>query len=118
MNRVGNRLQRSVPGSASVLPGPRGPGSMEWTVDELSPPPWVFPPSVAVRADMSVRPTPDEVVREIPPARSLQQTQTSPRQFPGLHHSPLPAGKLHEEFLVCKREHTTPKSAKTVQFSP
>jgi hypothetical protein len=80
---------------------------MEWTIDELFHLPWVSPPSVAVRVDMSVRPTPDEVVREIPPARSLQQTQTSPRQFPGHHHSPLPADRLRGESLVCKREHTT-----------
>jgi hypothetical protein len=93
-----------------MLPVPPGPGSMEWTVDELSPLPWVFPPSVAVRVDMSVRPTPDEVVREIPPVRSLQQTQTSPRQFPELHHSPLPADTLRGESLVCKREQTTPKA--------
>src|SRR3954464_6654954 len=32
-NPVGNRLQRSVPGLASVLPGPPGPGSMESRVD-------------------------------------------------------------------------------------
>src|SRR5262245_15308292 len=101
-----------------MLPVLPGPGSMEWTVDELSRLPWVFPPSVAVRVDMSVRPTPDEVVPEIPPAHWLQQTRTSPHPFPGLHHSPLPADRLREAFLVCKREHTTPKSAKTVRPSP
>src|SRR5436190_12544498 len=101
-----------------MLPVRPGLGSMESTVDEPCRLPWVFPPSVAARVDMSVPPTPVEVVREIPPARLLQQTRTSPHHFPGLRHSPLSADRLREAFLACKREHTTPKGAKTVRPSP
>src|SRR5262249_20754021 len=115
---VESQLQRSVPKSASMLLGPPGLGSMRLKVDELCRLPWVFPPSGAVRVDMFVRPAPVEAVREIPQLLQLKLPQTLRRRSLELRRWPWSADKLRKASLVCKRGHTTPKSAKTVQPSP
>ncbi len=116
--RLESRPRRSVPGSASTLPGPPGPGSMESKADVLCLLPWEFPPSLPVGVDSSAAITPREVVREIPPAPRLRSPQTSLHQFPERRYCALPADRLPEGFPVCRRERTTPKSAKTIQPSP
>src|SRR5262249_13423541 len=117
-NPVGNPLQRSVPGSASVLPVPPGPGLMESTIVLPCLPPWVFPPSVAVWVDMSAPAIPHEVGPGIHPGPQLQSPRTSPRQHLGRRRWPSQYDRLREASLVCRRGHTTLKSAKTVQSSP
>src|SRR5713226_2932578 len=115
---VGNLPQRSVPGSASVHPGPLGRGSWGSKVGGPFRLPSVSLPSVAVGVDISAAPAPHEAVREISPGPQLRSPGTLPRQLPGLRRSPWLADTLPRGFLVCRREHTTPRIAKSVQPSP
>src|SRR4029077_3926502 len=114
---VGNRPRRSVPGSASVHPGPLGHECKESRVGGLSHLPSGSPPSVAVGVGSSPAPAPREAVREISPGPQLRSPGTSPRQLLGLRGSPWRADRLPRELLVCRREHTTPRIAKSVQPS-
>src|SRR5262249_11342310 len=77
-----------------------------------------FPLSVPPGVDTSVAPTPREAAQETSPILLLPLPQTSLRLFPELRHWSWLTDRLLEGPPTYTREHTTPKSAKSVQPSP
>jgi len=47
-----------------------------------------------------------------------EMIERGPRQFPVLHRSSLPSGRLREAFPSCRHERIAPRNAKLVQPSP
>src|ERR1700735_3655891 len=99
-------------------PGPPGPESMESKAGASCRHPSESPPSVPAGVDMFVAPAPREAGRETSPCHLSPLPQTSPRLFPELRHWPWLTDRLPGGSPIYKREHTNPKSAKTVQPSP
>src|SRR5215510_13668530 len=84
----------------------------------IFPPPFGISTFRAPGVDTSVAPTPREAAQETSPILLLPLPQTSLRLFPELRHWPWLTDRLLGGSPAYTREHTNPKSAKSVQPSP